>query len=140
MTTREDIVQEALSWIGTPFHDMAGIKGVGTDCLHLILRTFATCGIVEDFNPLYSPQWFQHQEDPLFIAGLQARGALKVVSVDKIRPADIMMYKYGRHAAHGGIVVDANTIVHAYKPVGHVCLGSRRELADKFDSAWSMFR
>lgn len=136
--TREDVVAEAMTWLGTPFHDMSGVKGAGTDCLHLILRTFAAIGLVKDFEPQYKPQWFQHRDEPLFIAGLQAHGARKV-AVEQIQPADIIMYTFGRHAAHGGIVVDANTIIHAYKPVGHVCLGSRRELADRFDSCWSLF-
>lgn len=139
IATRQQVVDEALSWIGTPFHDMAGVKGVGTDCLHLILKTYVAVGLVKDFNPQYKPQWFQHRDEPLFLLGLQENGARKIAP-DVTLPGDILMYKFGRHAAHGGIVIDANTIVHAYKLVGHVCLGSRRELADRFDSAWSLFK
>lgn len=136
--TRADVVREALSWTGTPFHDVSGVKGVGCDCAHLIIRAFSAAGLIEDFDPAYKPQWFQHRDEPLFLQELQRHGARKI-EPEKILAGDVLMYKFGRHAAHGAIVVDANTIVHAYKPVGCVTLGSRRELADRFDSAWSLF-
>lgn len=136
--TRDDVVREAMEWICTPFHDVAGIKGVGTDCAHLIIRVYASVGLIEDFNPQYKPAWFQHRDEPLFLRELQKRGA-RQIDTQKIGAGDILMYNFGRHAAHGAIVVDANTIVHAYKPVGYVTLGSRRDLADRFDSAWSLF-
>lgn len=136
--TREDIVREAMTWLGTPFHDHSGIKGAGVDCAHLIIRVYAAVGLIEDFNPQYKPQWFQHKKEPLFIQALEAHGA-KSVPVESALPGDVLMYRFGYHAAHGSIVEDANTIIHAYKPVGHVCRGSRRELAPRFDSAWSIF-
>jgi NlpC/P60 family putative phage cell wall peptidase len=135
---RDDVVREALSWLGTPFHDHAGVKGVGCDCAHLILRVYAAVGLAEDFSPQYKPGWFQHRDEPLFLNALSENGARKIPH-EKALPGDVLMYNFGRHAAHGAIVVDANTIVHAYKPVGHVCRGSRRELIDRLDSAWSMF-
>ena len=136
--TREQVVKEALEWVGTPFHDMAGIKGVGTDCAHLVKGAFVNTGMIEDFSPQYKPQWFQHRDEPRFLLALADRGAHKI-DVKDVLPGDVLMYRFGRHAAHGAIVVDANTIVHAYKPVGHVCLGSRREFEDRLDSAWSLF-
>jgi cell wall-associated NlpC family hydrolase len=135
---REAIVTEAKSWLGTPFHDVSGVKGIGCDCAHLILRTYAAVGLVKDFDPRYAPQWFQHRDEPLFLQALEANGAHKIDPAEALA-GDILMYSFGRHAAHGAIVVDANTIIHAYKMVGRVTLGSRRELIDRLDSAWSLF-
>ena len=35
---REAVVTEAKTWIGTPFHHAARIKGAGVDCLMLLSR------------------------------------------------------------------------------------------------------
>lgn len=136
--TREDVVREAFEWLSTPFHDVAGVKGVGTDCAHLLIRVFSAVGMIQDFSPRYAPQWFQHRDEPRFLQALVEQGAHQIDISDAL-PGDVLMYRFGRHAAHGSIVVDANTIVHAYKPVGHVCRGSRREFEDRLDSAWSLF-
>jgi cell wall-associated NlpC family hydrolase len=138
MATRDDVVQEALSWQGTIFHDMAGVKGVGTDCAHHLIRVYAAVGLIENFSPQYKPQWFQHRDEPRFLQALAEQGAHRI-ELSEVLPGDVLMYRFGRHAAHGAIVVDDNTIVHAYKPVGHVCRGSRREFEDRLDSAWSLF-
>lgn len=136
--TRDDVVREALTWEGTPFHDCSGIRGAGCDCAHLLIRTFSAVGLIEDFDPAYKPQWFLHRDEPLFLHALKAQGA-RLIHFENIAAGDVLMYKFGRHAAHGAIVIDANTIIHAYKPAGCVGLGSRREFADRFDSAWSLF-
>lgn len=136
--TRQDIAREAFTWLGTPFHDCSGVKGVGCDCAHLLIRVAAATGFIADFDPAYKPQWFQHRDEPLFLQELQKCGAHRI-EPEKIDVGDIVMYNFGRHAAHGAIVLDANSIIHAYKPVGFVTVGSRRELADRFDSAWSLF-
>jgi len=48
---REKIVAEARSWIGTPYHNCADIKGVGVDCGMLLVRVFVDLGLVEPFDP-----------------------------------------------------------------------------------------
>jgi cell wall-associated NlpC family hydrolase len=137
--TREDVVREALTWVGTPFHHCTGIKGAGVDCAHLLWKVYIAVGMIPDEPlPKYKPQWFMHRKEPLFLQELIKRGAKKIDASAALM-GDVLMYDFGIHAAHGSIMIDANTIIHAYVPVGHVCLGSRRELADKFDSAWSLF-
>lgn len=138
MATREDVVRAALGWVGTPFHDCAGVKGAGVDCVHLIIRVYAEVGLIADFDPQYKPQWFQHRDEPRFLAGLEEHGARRIDPAQAL-PGDVLMYSYGRHAAHGGIVAYAGAIVHAYKPVGCVTIGDRREFEHRLDSAWSLF-
>jgi hypothetical protein len=36
MVTREAIVAAARSWLGTPYHHQASLKGVGSDCIGVI--------------------------------------------------------------------------------------------------------
>ena len=42
---RNRIVAEALTWIGTPFHDCAGIRGVGVDCAYFPIRVINALGM-----------------------------------------------------------------------------------------------
>jgi NlpC/P60 family putative phage cell wall peptidase len=134
---RAEIVRAALAWVGTPFHDHAGVKGAGCDCLHLVWRVAQECGKAPAGDPpAYKPQWFQHRGEPLFLKGLIEYGAHKV---EAALPGDFAMYNFGRHAAHAAIIIDGNSMVHAYKPVGCVTIGDRRELDRKRDSYWSVF-
>lgn len=134
--TREAVVKEALSWIGTPFHDCAGVKGAGTDCLHLLIRVYAEVGLIENFEPEpYGPQWFLHKDEPLFLLGLSEHAR----QVEVAQPGDIVMYSFGRHAAHSGIVIDDRSMVHAYKPLGCVMRDSRADHAHRLHSCWSVF-
>jgi len=136
---RAAVVAEALSWIGTTFHDCAGVKGVGCDCAHLLKGVFVATGLIQDFVvPPYKPQWFLHKKQTLFLDELVKRGA-RQIDVDAASPGDVLMYNYGIHAAHGAIVIGSTTIVHAYKPVGMVTRGDRREFSHLLDSAWTLF-
>lgn len=137
---RAAVVAEALSWVGTPFHDCAGVKGEGCDCAHLLIRCYAAVGLIpQEQDPAYSPQWFQHRDEPRFLQGLEAHGGRRIDPAAAL-PGDVLMYTFGRHAAHAAIIVDATSIVHAYKPVGLVTRGDRREFAHRLDSAWTLFQ
>ena len=134
--TREDVIAEATQWVGTPFHDRAGVKGHGTDCLHLVVRVYQAVGLLEKFDPpVYSPQWFQHRQEPLFLDGI----AKHAHQVEVAQPGDIAMLNLGRHAAHAAIIVDHYTMIHAWKPAGGVIRDSRAAYADRLHSFWSMF-
>jgi cell wall-associated NlpC family hydrolase len=143
MTTRAAVVEEALSWISTPFHDCARVKGAGVDCLNFIAAVFIETGLIEPFElPSYKPQWGSHRSEPLFLLGLE-RYAHRV---DQYLPGDVVMFHYGRHASHSAIVVDARTIVHAFKPAGCVTKGALHDHLrvgtgerGAVDSFWSVF-
>jgi NlpC/P60 family putative phage cell wall peptidase len=47
MTTRAAIVDEATSWLGTPWCHQASLKHVGTDCAGLVIGVARACGIAE---------------------------------------------------------------------------------------------
>ena len=49
---REAVVTEAASWIGTPFHHAARVKGAGVDCLMLLAEVYERAGVTtEHINP-----------------------------------------------------------------------------------------
>jgi len=136
--TRADIIAAALSWLGTPFHDGACVKGAGVDCANFLIGAVSDAGLIERFKPdPYTPQWFLHRGEPIFLETL-ARYAHEIPK-ESVEAADIIMYKFGRQAAHGAIVIDAHTIIHAFKYAGCVCRSDRRQFASRAHSYWSVF-
>lgn len=116
---RERIVAEAKSWIGTPYHNCADVKGVGCDCGMLLVRVFVDLGVVETFDPRpYAHDWHLHRGEERYLDALLAR-ALKV---ETPKPGDVMLFRVGRCYSHGAIVsrLAPLTITHASFPAGVV--------------------
>ena len=115
MQQRAAVLAEARSWIGTPWHHMADVKGAGVDCAMLIRRVYIDCGLVEAFDPRpYTSDWFLHRGEEVFLSHILAHAH----AVADPKPGDLIMFQLGRLFAHAGIVVrrDPLTIVHASAP------------------------
>jgi cell wall-associated NlpC family hydrolase len=116
---RVAVVAEARSWIGTPYHNCADIKGVGVDCGMLLVRVFVDSGLCAPFDPRpYPVDWHLHRSEERYLGFVFDRG-------HEVRPArlgDVMVLRYGRCYSHGGIVtaVSPLTLVHAYYPARRV--------------------
>ena len=118
MSVREDIVAEALSWIGTPFHDCAGIKGVGTDCANFPYGVVVSLGLGPARRiPPYSPQVMMHSNAELFVP-IVLEYANELPPDSTILPADLVLWKMGRSFSHGAIIIDWPRVVHACSPHG----------------------
>jgi cell wall-associated NlpC family hydrolase len=67
---RAAIVREARSWIGTPYHNCADVKGRngGVDCGMLLVRVFVDAGLVAPFDPRpYPPDWHLHRAEEKYL-------------------------------------------------------------------------
>ena len=80
-------------------------------------------------------QWYMHQGQPLFLEWMAKYGR----KVDVAGPGDAMMFNFGRHAAHGAIVIDGDYMIHAQRLARKVIISSQSSLAHKLDSIWSVF-
>lgn len=111
---RSAIVAEAMTWLRTPWHHAARVKGAGVDCAQLLIAVFSACGLIDQFDPgHYPPDWHLHRDETRFLNGLCERAE----KVESPQVGDVAMFQYGRHAAHGSIVVslDPLTIIHAWR-------------------------
>ena len=116
---RSTIVAEALTWLRTPWHHGARLKGVGVDCAQILVAVYNDADIVENFYPeKYPIDWNLHKEDQRFMNYLLRYTEKTEVPL----PADIAMFRYGRQPAHGAIVVQWPLIIHAYRPERMVVL------------------
>lgn len=118
---RQAVIDEAQTWLTTPFHHMACLKGAGVDCLGLIYGVYRAVGLVGEVKiPFYRPDQFQHRGEETYLKGLLQHGRI----VEQPEPGDVVLFKYGRVFWHGAIVVDWPRLIHAYAERRCVCWGN----------------
>jgi len=111
---RARVVEEALSWVGTPYHHAARIKGAGVDCGMILAAVYHDAGVTGPIVPApYPPDWHLHRRDERYLRELEAY-APHVVELDALEPGDIPVYRFGYTFSHGAIYVGGGRIVHAY--------------------------
>lgn len=117
MIWRDKVVNEAMEWLGTPYHTMAKLKGIGVDCAQLLIAVYSNCGLIEDFDTgTYSHEWHMHRSEELYLKNI-LEYAYKVPFKER-QKGDVFLYKYGRCISHGGIYIGNNEIIHAYAGKG----------------------
>ena len=98
---RAAVVTEAKTWIGTPFHHAARVKGAGVDCLMLLAEVYERAGVTTGrINPpFYVPDWHLHRDAERYMEGLLRYAR----PVDAPEPGDIALFRFGRTYSHGAI-------------------------------------
>ena len=115
MISREQIVAEARTWVGTPFQHAQSCKGHGADCVGLCIGVFKALGCVAaDWYPApYSQQWHVHKNEELLVDTVAAFG-FREIPLEQRRPGDLLFFKFGRVCSHVGLYVGNNEMIHAY--------------------------
>ncbi|MDO5058590.1 MAG: NlpC/P60 family protein [Neisseria sp.] len=111
MNIREQIVAEAESWLGTPYHHAAEVKGAGTDCGMLLVAVYRTCGVIPAIDPRPYPQdWHLHRSEERYLGWVRRFGR----ETDSPQAGDVAVYRFGRTFSHGGILTGTGELIHAY--------------------------
>lgn len=111
---RAAVIAEARSWISTPYHHAADIKGAGVDCGMLLVRVYVDTGIVQPFDPRpYPPDWNMHRSEERYLHEILTR-TRELKDDETCGPGDVIVWLHGRTFSHGGIVTDWPRIIHAY--------------------------
>ncbi|MCX7067340.1 MAG: NlpC/P60 family protein [Methylococcales bacterium] len=134
---RQAIVNEAMSWLRTPWRHASAVKGAGVDCGRLLIEVYANCGLIERYTPDSYPQDFAlHSSDERFLRNIKRY----TVRVDNALMGDIAVWKYGRCFSHAAIVIEWPTIIHAKIDEGVLLdLGDQGELALREVRFYSVF-
>lgn len=139
MITREDIKNEALSWLGTPYHHEAMVKGAqgGVDCAMIniaVYRDFAG-KIPTDFDPRpYTMQWHLHRSEERYLNWFTQYAK----QVDAPEVGDVILFKFGRTTSHSGIYIGNGVMVHALRAAGLVLLEHVSTYKDRITGYWSI--
>lgn len=122
-TERAAVIREAKTWLRTPYHPGAHIKGAGIDCGWLMKEVFERLGLIEHVEPGYYPPDFALHSDSASYQTFVERFA---APVQEPTPGDVVMFKWGHSYSHGGIIIDWPNIVHASLSDRMCCLADAR--------------
>lgn len=112
MITAEMIIEEARSWIGTPYHHMGYVKGPkgGVDCGMLPIGVYSKVGLFPFFDPRpYPRQFHMHRQEEWYQTLVRER----ITLCEKPVPGGLALWKVGRIFSHGSIVTEWPRVVHA---------------------------
>jgi NlpC/P60 family putative phage cell wall peptidase len=114
--TRQQIMAEAARWIGTPYCHQASTRGVGADCLGLIIGVWNALADQKIDLPRHDQRsWAQHAQGEPLLAGL--RGYLREVPLKDAVPGDVLALRWRSTwpASHLAILMEEGSIIHAYE-------------------------
>ena len=113
-----DIVAAARGWVGTPYRHRAALRGVGCDCLGLLVGVWReVTGTAPPELPNYRADW----RDLSHAAELQGLAERWLVP-GTMGPGAVLLFRMGSAALprHCGIMVTDTRFVHAQERLGVV--------------------
>lgn len=127
---RAAVVEEAMTWLRTPYHPQARVKGLngGVDCVTLLTEVYSRAGVVGDIVlPHYPPDWHLHKKAEVYLRGI-LEYARELDPCEDALPGDIVMGRFGLALSHAAIISGNGwpQVIHADMFVGCVCLGDAR--------------
>jgi cell wall-associated NlpC family hydrolase len=129
MKTRQEAVNVARTWLGTPYVKRQRCKGAGVDCGQLLAGYLieiqaVTEGDVQEYGP-YGSDWFHHTRDELYLKELMKFGKLiaetKCRGGQSIEPGNLVLFRAvgSKVFNHGAIITAWPLGIHANR--GGVC-------------------
>jgi NlpC/P60 family putative phage cell wall peptidase len=124
MTTRDDIVQEARKWLGTPYRAQCHVMGVGVDCVNLVNEVLCAVGAHERRElPVYRAR-------PNGTLMEQVGEYLTRIPVMTADTGDVLLFKHPvMGPSHLALMTSKTTIIHAY-------MMNRKVVEHSIDDRW----
>jgi NlpC/P60 family putative phage cell wall peptidase len=130
MSIREDIVDEARSWLGTRWQHQGRVKknkrfAGGVDCLGLILGVANTLNLFPDILIFHNYNRLPH--DNLLLQECD-RHLVKKDILD-MQPGDVLAFRMQFEPQHLAILSEKQTMIHAY-------IQTRAVVENSLDQEW----
>ncbi len=121
MITAAQLIDEALTWINTPFQANQSCKGAGADCIGVIAGIARNCGISIQYRNDY----------PMRPDGsLRRELNAQMTQINfGIQDADVLMMTFEGEPHHVGMYVGNGQLLHSYMQV-------RKCIAQPFTKYW----
>lgn len=136
LMTRAQVVEEAKSWIGTPYHLHAMVKGAGVDCATLPWCIYRAAGFIPENDVLserYSHDWFANTTEEKYLLHVMRYATKTAESIGwqtvKPNPGDLVLSRCVNSPRfnHAGIIVCWPYLIHGVNPeVEQACARSHR--------------
>ncbi len=112
--SRQDVVDAARSYVGTPWRHQARCPGRGLDCAGFVVCAYRAAGyeIRSDITD------YSRQPNPTMMGAAISHVARFVPFAERL-PADVLWLRY-EEPQHLAIVTGDDTIIHSYSSVGRV--------------------
>lgn len=112
--SRDAVVAAARTWIGTPYHHQASLRGVGADCLGLIRGVWRDIyGDEAETPPGYSRDWGEVSGTETLIEAAMRHMIARGTAAPA--PGDVLVFRMrvGAIAKHAAILATPATMIHA---------------------------
>jgi len=114
----EQVVAEALTWVGTPYRHQCHHKGLGSDCLGLVRGVYENVtGNATETPPPYAADWgISNNGEMMIDAAHRYLVADDWKKGDEFRPGQVLIFRWRRSSAatHAAIVVSPTQMLHSY--------------------------
>ena len=137
-TLSAEWVNQARSWLGTPYRHQACLKGVGVDCVGLVAGVWAEIyGAMPSYKRDYTRDWAETGNADRLLDACR-RNCDQKSSASDVMPGDILLFRFRPEAMakHVAIVSGDGFMIHAIerRTVSEVKLQSwwRRRLVGVF--------
>lgn len=107
---------EALGWIGTPYRHQGSRRGVGCDCLGLVLGVWrAMYGAEPEPAGSYAADWAEAGIGERLLDA--ARRHCREKPLAELAPGDLLLFRWRAHlpVKHVGIFAGGGRFIHAYE-------------------------
>lgn len=100
--TRAEVVAEARTWLGTPFHHQARVKGVGVDCAGLVIGVARSLDLVPASFDVTG--YARNPDGKSLLAFCDEH--MHRIERSEMQPGDILVLRWDHDPQHLGIVGD----------------------------------
>lgn len=134
---RDEVIAEAITWLGTPYHHQGTVKGAGVDCGQLLIEVFHAVGLVDKHDAGYYPSdWHFHRSEERYLMAVQKYAK----PTETPQKGDIALFKFGRCISHGAIIVEWPLMIHSHLGRGTVYVNANdAELAGRLAGFYTVF-
>ena len=140
---QNSIVEVARTWLGTPFHAQGRVKGIGCDCLGLLMGIAKELNLRTKGGKLLTD--YDQNNYHLILDGARFESALchHFEEIDQVESGCIVLLEFDNNPQHLAIVVESGvncSVIHAYatarKVVEHRLDGSMRRKIKRIFRIW----
>ncbi len=123
MATRAEIIAEARTWLGTPYHHQGRVKGVGVDCIGVVGGTALNKGVDGAKEWANDPvlHCYGMTPDPRVLIGACDRLLVRI-PLHTAMPGDVLVMAFEKEPQHFGIITQLAPmmLIHAYRSARRV--------------------
>ncbi|ACC76158.1 NlpC/P60 family protein [Paraburkholderia phymatum] len=107
--TRAQFVAEARTWLGTPFMHQGRLRGVGCDCIGLVIGTAQALGLTD-----FDITDYGRRPDGRVRPTMETQ--LDWTAPAEAQAGDVLLFAWAASPIHVAIMTDESHMIHAYLP------------------------